>query len=293
MIEINNNCNGGNIPVGFFANLLFTIDWVHNSLYNGEKIFVNWNCNTSENLWNYFFEQPNFDINNSYNLTINNFRVLYDKKFTIDNINDIIKVYDKYNGWFCNNVNLFYDENFQNLRDEFNKAYNSLILNEKILSELETFKDEFNSNVLGVAVRIPSHYTFDRTEGVPTLSRISCENFYEKICDEIFEEFNNGKYEKIFVCCDIEYFLNLLKSKFGDGVLIYTKYDRIKTLDGDWVNKQLSFYEEYKMALIDCLLLSKSKYIIGGSSNIFLTSLIINNKIDFKIFNLLNNSYGL
>jgi hypothetical protein len=292
MININNNCNG-QIPVGFFANFLITIDWIHNSLYNGEKIFINWTCNSPENLWNHFFEQPNFGINDFHSVTVNNFRSLYDKKLTIDNINNVIKIYDKYNGWFYNNVNIFYDENFQNLRDEFNKSYNSLILNKKILSELETFENKFNSNVLGVAVRIPSHYTFDKTEGVPTLSRISAENFYEKICDEIFEKFNNEKYEKIFVCCDVEYFLNLLKNKFGDEKLIYTKYDRIKTLDGDWVDKRMSFYDEYRMALIDCLLLSKCKYVIGGSSNIFLTSLIINNKVNFKIFNLLSNSYGL
>ena len=54
MIEIKNNCHGS-LPPGFFSNFMVVLDWLHNSYYNREKIFVNWSCKSNENLWDVFF----------------------------------------------------------------------------------------------------------------------------------------------------------------------------------------------------------------------------------------------
>ena len=58
------------------------------------------------------------------------------------------------------------------------------------------------------------------------------------------------------------------------------------------VEKGLTFKEEYFLILSDALLLSKCDLIMGGSSNIFLGTLFINNQLKFKIFNILKETYG-
>ena len=80
--------------------------------------------------------------------------------------------------------------------------------------------------------------------------------------------------------------------KFGRDNIIFTDYQRVNGLDRDWVEKRLSFKEEYFLILSDALLLSKCDLIMGGSSNIFLGSLFINNNTKYKIFNILNEVYG-
>lgn len=291
MIEINNHCSD-KIPPGFFSNFFIVLDWIHNSLYNQEKIFVNWNCGDSDNIWTSLFEQPSFSKNN-FNLKINNFRCQYDKKLTIDNVNEKLPVYDKYNGWFYNNVNFFYDENFQKFRDEYCKCFSSLEIKKNIINEVEEFTKNFDDDILGVTVRIPSHYTLDETNGKPLSYIHNLNYFYEKLSEEVVDEFNTKKYKKIFVCCDVQYFINLLIDKIGVDKIIYTEYNRIQTLDDDWVVKGFKLSEEYKLVLVDCLILSKCSYIMGGSSNIFLGSLIINKNLNFGIFNFLKKSYGL
>lgn len=80
--------------------------------------------------------------------------------------------------------------------------------------------------------------------------------------------------------------------KFGRDKIIFTDYKRVSGLDQDWVEKKLSFRDEYFLILSDALLLSKCDLIMGGSSNIFLGTLFINNHIQFKIFNILKEVYG-
>ena len=81
-------------------------------------------------------------------------------------------------------------------------------------------------------------------------------------------------------------------SRFGEDKIIFTNYNRVTGLDQDWVEKKLSFKDEYFLILSDALLLSKCDLIMGGSSNIFLGTLFMNNHVKFKIFNILNEVYG-
>jgi hypothetical protein len=291
MIEIKNHCSGA-IPPGFFSNFFIVLDWIHNSIYDNEKIFIDWSCGGPENLWTLFFEQLKFN-EDSKNLIVNNFRCNYPREYTIQNINEKILCYNKYGGWFYNNFNLFNDEHFQNLRDEFHESYKKLELKKNIIDKINEIEKNFDSEILGVAVRIPSHFAFENIDGVTISKKMSPTEYYEKICDEVIKEFKTNKYKKIFICCDVKFFIDLMVEKVGNDNLIYTKYDRVKNLDSDWVDKNFPLKEEYELVLTDSLLLSKCSYIMGGSSNIFLSSLVINNKVNYKIFEILENSHGL
>jgi hypothetical protein len=291
MIEIKNNCHGS-LPPGFFSNFMVVLDWLHNSYYNREKIFVNWSCNSNENLWDVFFSQPRFELDNLDFKVVNDFRCNHEKKLTISEINDKIHLYDKYNGWLCNNPNIFFEEKFQNIRDEFNKAYSTIEPTNFILEKVNDLHNKFTDKTLGVTVRIPLHYSYGKPEINPISNTIKPEKFYEDISEEILYEFNKNKYEKIFICCDVDYLINIMKTKISEDRLIYTNYNRLKDLNSDWIHKKNDIFVEYTNVLVDVLLLSKTNYIIGGSSNIFLSSLLINNKVNFKLFDTLKNLYG-
>jgi hypothetical protein len=262
-------------------------------MYTNQKTSVSWTTCTQENLWDNLFESSEFGIEDKIELIVNNFRCLYDKTLTITEINEKIKIYNKYDGWFYNNVNIFFDSDFQSLRDEFNKTFSLLTIKKEILQELEKYESEITPKTIGVAIRIPSHYTIDKTEGIPVNTILNPIDFYNKISEEILYKFQKGNFDKIFVCCDVDYFIELLKTKIDEEKLIFIKYQRVQNMDGDWVEKKLKLVDEYRLVLMDSLLLSKCSYIFGGSSNIFLGSLIINNKLGFEILECLNNYYGL
>lgn len=293
MITIVNDCQG-TLPGGFFSKLLVVLDWVHNSIYNKEKVFVDWSCkkNLPYNLWDFFFEQPSLEEDNTNrDIIIDHYRYAQRSEVNI-NLREIFPNYNKYNGKFVNQANLFFDKDFDSVRNEYNKAWELIKIKEPILNKLSSYDDYFKSKILGVTVRIPLHYTYDIPEGVPLSSKLTPIDYYNKISEEIINEFRINNYEKIFIACDIQYFIDLMISKLGEDKLLYTKYDRVKNLNGDWIEKKLSFKDEYELILMDSLLLSKCSYIMGGSSNIFCGVLFMNNKLKFKVFDTLKDLYG-
>lgn len=292
MIKIENDC-GGYLPGGFFSKLLIVLDWVHNSIYQKEKVYVDWTCrgNLGYNLWDTLFYQPNLNDDINRNVTLYHYR-FYHHNYAYPRIGDIIPNYRQYEGKFWNNPNIFLDQNFQILRDEYNRAWNKINIKSHVIENLNKYLIDFGKKTLGVSVRIPLHYTYNRPEGDPISKKMSPESYYDQICQEIEDEFDNNDYDKIFVACDVEYFINLMIEKFGRDKIIFTDYKRVSGLDQDWVEKKLSFRDEYFLILSDALLLSKCDLIMGGSSNIFLGTLFINNHIQFKIFNILKEVYG-
>lgn len=292
MIKIENDCNGY-LPGGFFSKFLVVLDWVHNSIYEKEKVYVDWTCRgkLDHNLWDTLFEQPNLSEDLERNITLYHYR-FYHNNYAFSDIENIIPNYKDYGGKFWNNPKLFSDQNFQILRDEYNKAWKKITIKDHVNKNINKYLDNFGKKTLGVTVRIPLHYTYNHPEGEAISKRMSPESYYDKIYQEIKDEFDNNDYDKIFVACDVEYFINLMVDKFGRDKIIFTDYQRVNGLDQDWVEKKLSFKDEYFLILSDALLLSKCDLIMGGSSNIFLGSLFINNNTKYKIFNILNEVYG-
>jgi hypothetical protein len=293
MIVIDHDCRGL-LPGGFFSKFLVVLDWVHNSIYQNEKVTVNWTClnKLDHNIWDYLFEEPQLE-NDETDRTINLYHYrFYHYKYAYSKINEIMPYYHNYNGKFWNTPSLFQDDNFQNVRDEYNKAWNKIKVKENVSNNLNQYLEEFGNRTLGVTVRIPLHYTYNKPEGEAISRRMTPEDYYDRISNEIQEEFESGEYDKIFVACDIQYFIDLMINKFGEDKIIFTKYNRIQKLNEDWIGKNLPFKDEYFLILTDALLLSKCNLVMGGSSNIFLGVLFMNNKLNFKIFNILKETYG-
>ena len=289
MIKLDHYCDG-EIPGGFFSKLGIVLDWVHNCMYENENIYINWNCNETldYNLWDTLFEQPLITSNESKNrdLTLFHYRY-YHTEHIYNGIHDIIPSYYRYNyGQFWNRSDIFFDNSFQNIRNEFNKAWTKIKIKSHVNERLEQYLNSFGEKTLGVTVRIPGHFTGD----LPNTDPIE---YYKKISNEIEKEFHLNGYDKIFVACDIQYFIDLMIEKFGEDKIIFTKYNRINSLLHDWVEKKIPLNEEYFNILVDALLLTKCNLLMGGSSNIFVGCLFINNELPYKVFDITSSESGL
>lgn len=293
MITIENDCSGG-LPSGFFSKFLVVLDWVHNSIYQKEKVYVDWSCKKSldYNLWDIFFEQPNLDIDETgRELKLDHYRYQH-RHLVYSNINSVLPMFTEEQAKLVNKIHLFFHPQFDLIRSEYNKAWNLIKVKDYILESIQDYEKKITPKTLGITVRIPLHYTFNYPEGPALSTRITPKEYYDVISNEVIKVFEEGGYENIFIACDIEHFIDLMISKLGDDKLVYTKYQRVKNLNGDWVEKKLPFKDEYELILKDTLLLSKCDYIMGGSSNIFTAALYINKNSKFKIFDILNNLYG-
>lgn len=292
MIKIENDC-AGYLPGGFFSKFLIVLDWIHNSIYQKEKVNVDWSCrgNLEYNLWETLFYQPDLCEDLDRSVVLYHYRY-YHSNYAYPSIDAILPNYNHYGGKFWNNPSIFSDPNFQIIRNEYNKAWNKIKVKDHVNENITKYLNSFGKKTLGVTVRIPLHYTYKRPEGEAISKRMSPEFYYDQIYQEIKKEFEENNYDKIFVACDVEYFINLMNDKFGQDKIIFTDYKRVSGLDQDWVEKKLTFKDEYFLILSDALLLSKCDLIMGGSSNIFLGTLFMNNHAQFKIFNILSDVYG-
>jgi hypothetical protein len=289
MIIVENDCQG-NRTGGFFSKFLVVLDWIHNSIYTKESVVIDWSCldSNKRNIWELFFDQPNMvetlpeKITKLFHYRFYHYRHIYEQLGSIMGENE-------FNFKYTNSSKIFSHPNFNNIRKEFNKAWNLINLKDIVTQGLEEYS-EVDSSILGVAVRPPLHYTYD--DGVLLLSKISPQQYYEDISNQIVEKFKSENFKKIFVASDIQYFIDLMIQKVGEENLIYTKYDRIKHINDDWFSKNLPVEIEYGLILKDTLLLSRCGHIMGGSSNIFLGTLYINPELNFTIFNVIKDAYG-
>lgn len=293
MITIEHECKG-HLPGGFFSKFLIVLDWVHNSIYKKEKVYVDWTCEKTldYNLWDFFFEQPNLEIDETNRTeTLKHYRYEH-RNLVYENIDQILPMFSAENGKLVNKIHLFERQDYQSIRDEFHKAWKLIKIKSHVIDSIKHLSDKITERTLGVTVRIPKHYSFGVPEGPPLSTRILPEKYYKLIITELFHKMQSGNYDNIFIACDVQYFIDLAISVFGSDKVIYTNYPRLKTLNEDWVEKKLPLQQEYSFILRDGILLSKCNNIIGGSSNIFTAALYMNNKSKFQFFDTLKGLYG-
>jgi hypothetical protein len=293
MIVIEQDCNGP-VPGGFFSKFLIVLDWVHNSIYKKEKVYVDWSCKKTldYNLWELFFEQPNL-IEDETDRHVNIFHYRHENRNLVyENIDKHLPMFTAESYKVFNKIELLKKDNFQIIRDEFHKAWKLINVKSDILNSISNLESKITENTLGVTVRAPIHYCYDHNESNPLSNNIKPETFYDSIMNELIHKVRNESYDNLFIACDVQYFIDLAKSVFGPEKVIHTEYKRVQNLNHDWVEKKIALKDEYEFILKDALLLSKCNNIIGGCSNIFTGVLLINNKSNFQIFEILKHVTG-
>ena len=182
----------------------------------------------------------------------------------------------------------YYNNNLQKMRNDFNIAFNTLKIKDFIFKKVNS---EINligniNSALAVFIRSTQHY-----------SNINFNIMMNGIIKELISLLE--KYEKIIIFTQVIEVVDLLKKTeiqhklyFKNQNNMYSNYN-----NGDWFkNKNMNevfIKQEFEDCLIDLLIASRCKCVMGGVSNMMFTVLIMNPNIEFKLFDVLQNINGL
>ncbi len=233
----------GNTDAGFFSNFrstLSTMKWLDSV---GDTFNVNWSTSLyndpekGDNAWDYYFEQP----------------------------------YLKSPGGYT-------ELKYMSRKPEVKKAYHEMIskyvrLNQDITNILTLNVDRVEGEFLGVHIRQTDKNTvstdIEPIEGRP----VSIEEYIKEI--EIYLKDHDT--HNIWLATDCEYSLDRVVDEFGGKVFFQKDSLRSKTFES--IHNGHASYSGYNKGLdvlVDCLMLSKSEYLIKGSSNVAVCAMLFN-----------------
>lgn len=249
--------------------------------YSNYRWFNSKECNNFEDILNKnilfdLFEKNEYLTENYHNDCI------YTECYPID-IKDIIKSYPtslKYEGRGQDKDQYTDIDGIQIVRDALNKQWNKFKFTKSFHDEIE--KEEKlikGKKIICLMLRQSEHY-FGYKCGEREVLDKAIETVKSKIDD----------YDCLLLTTQIQPFVDEFVKVFGDKC-IYTERKRFPQ-DMDWKGGRYAhtimtdeeYEREYKDAILDVILSSKSDFIIAGSSNMFLASLCMNPKVPFNIF---------
>lgn len=276
---------------GIFSNFLRALDWAWYHHYTKEPIYVDWGYN-GQNLFNIFFnqkfEKPSSDYINTFDfverskinlnskIELRRNKIPYYRKYVGDAIHTM-------GGYFYCNPTIYSEPDFYILRKELNMIFNTYF----------SFTDEFLKNIflplnpakkiLGVHLRSPQHYV------------MNCNNlsdFYLENAKYTYEYMKNNEYEYVYVASDMVPFFESLKVYIPSENILHIPYDRLNGLNDDWSIKTYSMVDEIKNVLLDVVNMSRCNELIGGSGNVFISTLLLNPKIKYHLYPNLIDKYS-
>ncbi len=165
----------------------------------------------------------------------------------------------------------------KNLRKETRKAVSKYVrVKPAILEEVNSFVSANYENAYMIGV----HYR--GTDKQKEASRVS----YEQMIKEVQKKIDSLTFEqrdiyKIFLATDEKDFLDTMLSLFPDKICYNSKVVRATDQDSPLHFKHMdSPYEIGKNAIVDCLLLSKTNFLIKTVSNLSDCALIFNGSLE-------------
>jgi hypothetical protein len=185
-----------------------------------------------------------------------------------------------YNFIFVSKV--FKDPNLQYYRNIYNNIFREHLipteyLQNKIDSEMNVIRDLKiqGKRILAVFIRTPIHFTdyYNKNEKF---------NF-SNVLAEIIEEMKD--YDYILPITQIKQYYEVLNNYFSDNII---RLDRMRLSEmEDWKSSNITaddFEKEVTTAMIDIYLGSQCDMVMGGSSNLVFSALILNAENKFKEF---------
>ena len=182
---------------------------------------------------------------------------------------------------FIFTTKLFSDPNIQLYRNLFNTLWKKHLiptpyLQDRIDSTLKCVTDlqKQGKRILATFIRTPWHFTH-------TTEKKGYE--FNDLLNEIIEEMK--EYDYLLPITQVGPYYDILIKQFPTNMI---KLDRIRLPEmADWVHQNLNdlqFENEVKTAIIDVYLASHCDTVAGGSSNLFISTLLLNPHNNFKIF---------
>lgn len=276
------------LSAGFFSNLNAVIGWYWYSMITEIPVYIYWNGLVYKNIFDIFFKQKHQYHQHTY---MDEGFVQLSPLFT-EEVKNEFKSYigenffNKYeNGWYLCKGQIYSDEEFYKIRQLHNYVYNeNLKLNTDIIPKINV-----PENTLGVNYRFIDMYMNLDEKRTPFKELMSLEEYHKRYLDEIEKEFEEGKYNHIYLASSQKIFFNICLDKFKDK-LLYIPMERLN--EGLWQQyRQVSLEKEYTDVLSDVLNLSRCKKLLISPSNIAFGLLFLFPEIKFNVFNFLKNTH--
>lgn len=221
------------------------------------------NYNITDNVWEYYFEQPfsDYDLTNMIACNFDTFcpnPVSFE--FGLDG-----------DGNYSLSSNSKYYKERSILSKKLTKKY--LKLKPQVNQKIENFEKEYfeGNSILGIQYRGGEAFHTAHAKGQFNLMSI------EYHISKIDENLQTDKYDKVLLITNDQYARDVLINHYGDMMI---KYDSDLLcpigmhLDIPWIHNDRN-YEKGEFSVIDCILLSKCKKILATSSNLTCLSTIL------------------
>lgn len=168
-----------------------------------------------------------------------------------------------------------YEPHILNIRrSELNKAFHKhYYIDSDILDKTKIFDHLFVKGAIGAHIRFAGHYINTKI------------NFNQQI-KSYTDYIDQSNYYYVYLATHLKDVEDIFRKKYGTRLIIYEHY-RNPDKNSDWISNNLSQIEEDTNVLIDMILLSKCKEIVGGPSNVFYAALWYNLQLKFYIPDLL------
>lgn len=239
---------------GFFACFLDTMRHLRHCEVFKKKCFIYWGQESlyydnqyGENVWEYYFENINIFNNNQSGVLSD-----YIELFEYDNLN---------------------------FRESMNYLINKYVKFKPFVLDIIDNLVKVDSNILGVHVRKTDkntpHFHGENDMSLP----LDNETYFNHIDDNI------KYFDNIYLASDDTETIKFFIEKYGDKI-IYNK-DCFRSNGNISIHanyKQISGFKKGLDVLIDCLCLSRCKYLIKSTSNVSSTAQFIN--LNLKSLNL-------
>lgn len=177
-------------------------------------------------------------------------------------------------------------ESLKTIRESFYKGWKSFSPTDEILNIFREEKNLLTNNTLCVMARTSLHY-----EGYGHNS--------QKIIDSLISDvkYKLDNHDRVLLTTQIKFFADEFKKVFGDRCIIPERPKRLD-FDRDWIGVSAvmsdeDYIDEIKYCLLDVMLSSECKHIIGSSSNMFLGALSINPNVEYSLVSDLMEFDGL
>jgi len=276
------------LSAGFFSNFNAAMGWYWYSMKIGTPIYIDWDGSPNENIFNYFFEQKYKYNSHQYE---HNANFQHSPLYT-NEIKELFKqeigesFYNTYdNGWFFCNGKIYKDSSLSKLRHLYNKVYNE---NLKLKTHLVPITN-IPENTLGVNYRFINFYFTNDGKMTPYKNIMSLEEYNNKYLHDMETEFENGKYEKIYVASSQRIFFEKCLNKFKDK-MIFIPLNRLE--EDTWeIHRNVPLKKEYTDILSEINNLNRCKKLLVSPSNITFALLYMNPNITYKPFDFITETY--
>jgi hypothetical protein len=239
---------------GFFACFLDTMRHIRHCEVFKKDFYIYWgeeslyyDNNYGKNVWEYYFENINIFDNNQ-----------------TGNLSDYIELFE-------------YDD--LNFRQSMNHLINKYVKIKPFILDIIDNLVKTDDNVLGVHIRKTDRY-LPQLHGLNETSIPLDNEIYFKHIDD-----NLKYFDKIFLASDDTETINIFIEKYGDKILYNKECFRS---NGDVSihahYKNISGFKKGLDVLIDCLCITRCKYLIKSTSNVSSTAQFFN--LNLKSINL-------